>query len=143
MYGIMCLKQRYFLHVLDNQTIYMKMRINLCWWNCEKLEIVLRKFLLYMKKKKHGFFNISIWNKWKGIFSSFISSFVSFRVCLRMQRKIKFQTEKEISSKEYITRTRFKFLSVKLWSNKSLIMACLQNCWELLSLANFLELIQT
>ena len=58
----------------------------------------------------------------------FISSFVSFKL--------------KSLSKKYVTWTRFKFWPMKkifqeLWANNGLVMACLQNYREQLSLATF------
>ena len=83
----------------------------------------------------------------------FISLFVSFGVCVKsnFQKKISARVNQkkiESSSKEYVTKTQFKFRPTKnifqqLWANKSLVMACLQNCENNYRSPLFVEFIQT
>ena len=82
----------------------------------------------------------------------FILSSVSFGVCFyvcslitNFKEKISTRANQKMiksSSKDYVSKTWFKFgpmikIFRKIWANKSLFMACLQDCQKLLSFATF------
>ena len=98
-----------------------------------------KEFSFYIKKKQ--VFSTSILEtSWWLVFHDWW--LVSHEVCIHIQyffgQKIK------SSTKEYAMWTCFKFWPMKsifskLWTNESLIIACLQIYWELLSLTTFLR----
>ena len=82
----------------------------------------------------------------------FILSPVSFGVCFyvcslitNFKEKISTRANQKMiknSSKDYVSKTWFKFWPMtkifrKIWANKSLFMACLQDCQKWLSFATF------